>query len=425
MAEVKGFCGMRYTAKAGKIEELVCPPYDIISEEERKQFLQRNPHNVIRLELPKEGTDPYQDAGDTLESWLEQDILACDENPRLYIYEEEFIAHGQPNKIKGIIGRVRLEPFEKGIVLPHEETLSKAKEDRFNLMKATRSNFSSIYSLYFDEESGIFEKIDSLSQRPADQKFTLEDGITHRLWMVENPQDVAFLEQGFANKTLYIADGHHRYETGLNYKRWLQEQGVDLSGNQDPNYIMMTLVNIENPGLVVFPTHRVVRELTQFNLDELLQKSQNYFTIEEISKQEIQPSLDQKMMENKKAIVAYSGGKAVLLTLKDTAVMNEWLSNYSQAYRELDVSILHQLILEGLLGIDKENMANQKNLTYTRDSQEAIRLVDQGEGNCAFLINPTRVDEIAAVAGAGEKMPQKSTYFYPKIITGHVMNHMK
>ena len=422
MAEIKAFTALRYTKKAGNPAELVCPPYDIISEREREDYLAKNSLNIIRLELPREGSDPYAVAGEVLADWLNDDFLACDDKPGLYIYEEEFTALGQRRRIKGLCCRVRLEPFSKGVVLPHEETLSKAKTDRFNLMKATGCNFSSIYSLYFDEQKQILPAVERLSAGEPDLCLETADGIIHRMWCVYDSAEIAAIEAAFEGKSLYIADGHHRYETALNYREHLKESGVLTDENHPANYCMMTLMNMEHEGLVVFPTHRIVRGLDSFDAQALLEGCKKYFSVREIAKSEAEPALLAEAESDRKAFVFYTGGKYYMLSLLSLSVMDEILPGASKVYRQLDVNVLHSLVLERLLHIDKENMANQKNLIYTRDIAEAVTAVDNGEANCAFIINATRVDEIAGVAGVGEKMPQKSTYFYPKLITGHIMN---
>jgi uncharacterized protein (DUF1015 family) len=425
MAELRPFGALRFTAEAGNLAALVCPPYDIISEEERREYLEENPRNIIRLELPREGDDPYAVAGETMEQWIRDNMLATDDAPALYIYEELFRSKGRDYSIKGIVGRVRLEEWEKGVVLPHEETLSKAKADRLNLMRATNANLSSIYSFYFDGESGIYQKVIEASMGEPDVSFTTPkfDGITHRVWIVTDPAAIEAITGRFADKKLYIADGHHRYETAVNYRNELREKGEITDENHPANFVIMTLVHVEHPGLVVYPTHRIVRDLAGFDEDKLLTLCQRYFDIEEIGQQEALDKLEEAAALGKKTI-AFCGSTTQLLTIRDRSLMDELLPGASEAYRGLDVNILHVLILERLLGIDKENMKNQKNLTYTRDPAEAIEAVESGGANCAFLINATRVDEIAAVAGAGEKMPQKSTYFYPKLVTGHVMNRL-
>lgn len=426
MAEVKGMKGLRFqTSKAGSIQGLCCPPYDIISEGQRKAYLERNEHNVIRLELPK-GDDPYGTAGRLLEEWIQQGILKREEKESLYIYEEEFTARGERKRVKGFICRVKLEEFEKGVVLPHEETLSKAKEDRFNLMKAAFCNFSQIYSLYMDPEHVTLARIDQLSQGEPQAEFTDGEGVTHRLWVVSDPETVAAVCGDFKDRKLYIADGHHRYETALNFRNYCREQGLAKEG--DPaDYIMMMLVDMEHDGLVVFPTHRLLRNLKNFDPRAAMKACEPYFRVEEKAcAAQMEKALDEKYAKGEKAFGFYCGGdRWTLLTLKDLSVLDGLLPGLSEASKSLDVTVLHTLVLEKLFGIDKENMANQVNLTYTRSFQEAVESVEKGESQCAFILNPTRVAEIRDVAAAGEKMPQKSTYFYPKLITGLVMNPLK
>lgn len=419
MAEIKPFKALRFCEKAGNIKELCCPPYDIISEEERENFLKTNEHNVIRLEKP-EGGDPYNTAARTLKNWLADGIVATDRKESIYIYEEEFKIGGKSYSFKGFISRVKLVPFSENVVLPHEETLSKAKEDRLNLMKAASANFSQIYSLYFDEEHKTPKLLDEMSSGKAAAEFTDGDGVTHRLWICDDSQKISTLCEQFKDRKLYIADGHHRYETGLNYKKYCRENGLVREGGCD--YIMMMCVDIENDGLVIFPTHRVVRGLKGFNSEELLEKCCEYFTVQTVKCEKcVNRALKEKYDEGKKAFGYYDGKKYAVLTLKKDVSEIPEFSKTADSLRQLDVSVLHTLILENILGIDKENMAKQINLTYTRDDAEARRLVVDG-ADCCFILNPTRITEIAAVAGDGEKMPQKSTYFYPKLITGLVMN---
>lgn len=426
MAEIKPFKGMRYnTFLAGKIGELCCPPYDIISEEERLGYIAQNEYNVIRLELPKEGGDVYKTAGEVLDMWRNTGVLVHEIKPAVYIYEEEFNAYNKRSSVKGIIVRVKVEEFSKGVILPHEFTLSKAKADRFNLMKATNCNFSQIYALYMDEEHTTLKTIDRLSDRKPDQKFTDNDHVTHKLWIITDEKVIEKLVNDFADRKLYIADGHHRYETALNYRNYCRENGISKEGDPQ-DYQMMYLVDMQHPGLVVFPTHRMVRDLESFDKDEVLKGCEEYFDIKKFtSVGNINSELAKQYKQGKKAFGFYCGkGEWYLLVLKDIEVMAKVLPDLSEASQQLDVSVLHSLILEKTMGIDKENMANQINLTYTKFFEEAIMKVDKGEFQCSFILNPTRVTEIRDVAAAGEKMPQKSTYFYPKMITGMVMNDL-
>lgn len=417
MAEIKAFKGMRYTSAAGDLNALVCPPYDIISDSQREKYIEENPCNIIRLELPKGGDERYKEAGKTLKDWLDKEILACDKEDSIYVYEMLFSANGVRNRLKGFVSLVKLVEFTEGIVLPHEETLSKAKEDRFNLMSETFCNFSQIYSLYMDEDGSTYNIIDGCSKGVPDMEVTDPDGTVHRMWKVSDSGVINSVTEAFKDKKLYIADGHHRYETALNFHK---KHGTESSG-----YIAMMLVNMENKGLVVFPTHRIVKNLENFSAEKVIEDCKPYFDIAEAPGEErMQAALNKFYDEGKKAFAMYTGyGKCYVMTLKDEEAVKKLLPDMSEAYCGLDVTVLHSLVLERILGIDKENMANQKNLTYTRSRQEALEAVDMDGADCSFILNPTKVSEIRDVAAAGEKMPQKSTYFYPKLITGLVMNN--
>jgi len=425
MAEIKAFRGLRYTEKAGDIGVLCCPPYDIISAEEREQFLETNPNNIIRLELPQAlsdnpDLDAYGTAGQFLRDWLAGGILANDDTESIYVYEMEFDALGTRKNVTGFISLIKLVEFSEGIVLPHEETLSKAKTDRFNLMKATNCNFSQIYSLFNDKCGGVSTLLSEAQKSQPASSFTDKDDVKHTLWAVTDEAFIQKITALMADKKVYIADGHHRYETALNYKKQL----TDERGTGD--YVPMMLVNMENPGLVVFPTHRIVRDLPRYEQSEIISKCEEYFEITaNLNREKGEAALEEAYKNGEKAFVLYSGNNNyICLKLKNPEVMREFMPEASAALRGLDVSVLHTLVLERIFGIDKENMANQINLTYTKKADEGIAAVDGGNANCCFLLNPTRVTEISDVAAAGEKMPQKSTYFYPKLTTGLVMNQI-
>lgn len=422
MAEVKAFKALRFTSKAGDISKNVCPPYDIISEEERLGYIKESENNIIRLEKPV-GEDAYAKAKELYLEWRDKGIIDNDEKEGFYVYEEEFDSYGKRYKIKGLFARVRLEEFEKGVVLPHEETLSKAKQDRFDLMCATNCNFSPIYCMYTDEKREISSLVDVMSKDKPEIEFTARDGVVQRIWKSEDTSLNAKVEELFREKQLFIADGHHRYETGLRFRNKLIEDGVIKDKNDAGNFIMMFLIDIENSGLVVYPTHRMVTELDSFDKEKALCGMKEYFDVTEILESEIDEKLEE-FVDKKANVMATSDGKFYLSVMKKDAEkkLSEMNCGKSNAYKGLDVTVLHSLILENILGIDKENMAKQINLKYTRDKDEAIDAVKTGKANCSFIINATKVSEIKEVALAGEKMPQKSTYFYPKLITGLVMN---
>lgn len=420
MAEIKGFKGLRYTKKAGDMASLVCPPYDVISEDERKEYLRCNEYNIIRLELPREGEDPYETAGETLNEWLSEGILAKDDKDSLYIYEEEFEDNGRTMSFKGIIALVKLEEFSKGIILPHEETLPKAKADRFNLMMSTGCNFSQIYSLYIDEKNTTQEYIEKISSGAPEVCITDDSGVTHRLWRTSDESIISAVSADFAERRLYIADGHHRYETAINYRNAMRELGKSQPGGS-ADYVMMTLVDLNSPGLVVYPTHRVVHDVEGFSAQAVREKSAEYFDIaSDLPKEKALKLLQEAYNSSDKAFVFYTSGRFDLFKLKDFEKVCRH-STICREVMELDVSILHRLVLESAMGIDAARIADQTNVIYTRDIDEAISLTDKG-ADCAFIMNPTRISQIKDVANVGQKMPQKSTYFYPKLITGLVMN---
>lgn len=420
MASIHPFKAWRFSAEAGDPATLLCPPYDIISEEERKAFLAVNEHNIIRLELPREGNDPYAEAGRTVKKWCEDGTLVRDADAAFYVYDLVFEVGGETKNITGLLVACELTPFSEGVVLPHEWTLSKAKTDRLNLMKATGFNFSDIYSLYEGDTKAILDA--AMVGTPLTDVIDGE-GLRHRLWAITDSETIEALQAQFADTKLYIADGHHRYETALNYKNYRLENGIPVAG---ASRVMMMLVEMSHPGLVVFPTHRLLRDLENFDADAMLKACEADFDVVcdlplAIANDKLADAYD----AGKKAFVCYTGGEtAALLTLTNEALMDTLLPDESAVSRQLDVNVLHTAILERVLGIDKENMARQINLTYTRVLQEAIDGVNSGAFQCAFLLNPTRVSEIRGVAAAGEKMPQKSTYFYPKLITGLTLNQL-
>lgn len=426
MATVKAFPALRFTEKSGDISKNVCPPYDIVNDTERQQYISHSENNIIRLEKPI-GENAYNDAKELYLEWRKQGIIDTDEKCGIYAYEEEFEVFDTVKKFKGIFVRVKLEEFEKGIVLPHEETLSKAKEDRFNLMCATYCNFSPIYCMYTDADRNITSRIEDFTKGKPEIEFTAPDGVIQRLWITENESDIEYLQKAFQTKQLFIADGHHRYETALRFRNKLISDGVILDENHPANFVEMFLVDMENDGLVVFPTHRIIKGLESFDEKVALEKIKEYFDVCEIEEKDVEKSLLENV-ENKAFVMCTKDEKFSLLTMKNDGKakdkINQMNPSKAESYKELDVTVLHSLILENILGIDKENMAKQINLSYTRSIDEAKMSVKENDVNCAFLINATKVSQIKDVALAGEKMPQKSTYFYPKLITGLVMNQL-
>ena len=423
MAVIKGFKGIRYDcARAGDIATLVCPPYDVISESERQEYVGKNAYNIVNIELPK-GDNKYAVAGEKYEQWRKDGILKQDPQACIYIYELRFPIGDGYKAIKGIVCAVRLEEFENRVILPHERTLSKAKDDRLELLSATRTNVSQIYSMYMDEKAETTTRIASLSASAPDIEFQTDDGCTHRLWIVSDAEQIAGFTREFATRQLYIADGHHRYETALNYRRKRMFSGT-YTPEDSVNYTMMFLIDMDNDGLIVFPTHRMVRNLEQFSELDAVERMNAEFNIE---KREDLDAVEAVLAahDDRHAIAFYTGGAYYyLLTLNDMDAVKKMMPDMSDAYCDLDVTVLHSLIFDKVFGITKEDLAKQTKVTYTRSVHEALTGVQNGVSQCCFILNPTKVSQIKDVAKAGEKMPQKSTYFYPKLITGLVMNHL-
>ncbi len=419
MAVIKPIKALRFTEKAGDISTCVCPPYDIISQDERESLIARNQYNLVRLELPQ-GEDKYNEAGKLLNSWLSEGTLARDEKEGIFVYREEFAVAGKEYCLTGMVCRVQLCDFSEKVVLPHEETLTKAKKDRFELMSATGCNFSSIYSLYNDESGVINAVVAAKTAEAPIHRFTDEEGVTHSLWKIECPCEIEKIVNALADKQLFIADGHHRYETALNFRNHCKENNL-VPENGDVDHVLMTLVDMDDKGLVVFPTHRLIvdKAVDRASVAECVKQD---FDCSVLPLSEMEKALSEG--EDGKTYALYTGGEDFLL-MKFKEESKRIIDNRSEAYSDLDVSILHSFVLENALGIDKENMANQINLRYTRSLEEAIASVQDGRATAAFLINATKVSQIKAVALAGDKMPQKSTYFYPKLKTGLVMNMLK
>ena len=420
MATIKPIRALRYTQKAGALSACVCPPYDIVSDAEYASLCDTNEHNLIRLELPRGGEERYDKAGALLSEWLSDGILARDEKAGIYLYRETFEVAGKTYAFDGLVCLVGLVPFSERVVLPHEETLSKAKDDRFRLMCATGCNFSSVYSLYRDCDGTVRDIIRDAQSLPVLEEFTDGEGVTHTLRKIECENTIEALVNAFADKQLFIADGHHRYETALNFKNHLEANGNPKNWNAD--CMLMTLVDLEDDGLVVLPTHRLIRDLP-VDKDAFLAKAGAYFDITECADvQKAEEILDAH--KDKHAFALYTGGEGFCLLVGNEKADTLFVEGRSEAYARLDVTVLHTLLLEQVLGIDRENMAKQINLRYTRSAQEAVASVQSGESTAAFLLNATKIEEIRAVAEAGDKMPQKSTYFYPKLKTGLVMNQL-
>ena len=441
MAKIVPFRGLRYeTEKIGDAGSVMAPPYDVISPELQEKLYERSPYNVVRLILGKtwendgDTNNRYTRAAADFQAWQKDGILGRDETSSIYLYDQEYPVEGDKTVVrKGFMALTRLEDFSSGVVKPHEKTLSGPKADRFNLTKACGANFSPIFSLYSDPCCVLEAFARKEKERTPDLEVTDDDGIKHRLWQVVEPQIIGKAQELLDSKPLFIADGHHRYETALNYRNYMREKHPDYTGKEPFNYVLMYFANMEDQGMLIFPTHRLIFDLPDFHLQDFLQSLEEFFSVETSSidpsdseaRAQVRQALQEKG-EGKHTLAFFAGGdKVYYLSLKDEKAMDELFEAKSpKALRTLDVSILHRLVLERLLNITPEAQELQSNLKYVKNFDEPFERVLKGEAQGAFLMNPTRMSEVRDVANAGEKMPQKSTYFYPKLLTGLVINRI-
>ncbi|MHB8983979.1 MAG: DUF1015 domain-containing protein [Carboxydocellales bacterium] len=430
MAVIVPLKGVRYhSAKVGDVSKVITPPYDVIDAAAQNMYYERNPYNVIRLELNQttaednETNNRYTRAAHTFRQWLSQGVLVHDPKPSLYLYQQEFQVKGETLVRSGFICGVKAEDYSKGSVLPHEETLPKHKADRLDLMRASLANFSPIFGLYSDPQYVVEALLaGAKTQSTPDIEVVDDSGVVNRLWVISDADAVAKITQFMADKKIFIADGHHRYETAVNFGKEMSTQG-----KQGYDFVLIALVNLYDKGLVVFPTHRLVHNVANLNTAKLITALADNFLVEKLP---ASTSLDDFLAkleiagESSPSFGIYTQDKLFyLLKLQAEFSLDKLdLENRSTAWKRLDVSILHTLILDKHLGIGSQQCADESNLTYTRDEVYALQAVENLSAQLCFFMNPTKVEEVTNIATGGEKMPQKSTYFYPKIVTGLVIN---
>ncbi|HTN53038.1 MAG TPA: DUF1015 domain-containing protein [Anaeromyxobacter sp.] len=441
MAEIVPFRGVRYAATRGRaLGQLLAPPYDLVAQVQRDELLRRSPHNVVHLTLGEErpGDGPvsnkYTRAAEYWASWQLQGILKRDPTLAFYPLEQTFWApDGRQVRRRGFMAAVRLHEFREGIIVPHEKTLAAPKADRLELLKAVRANLSPLFGLYRDEAGATARSLDAAMAAEPAAETDSDDGVHHRLWRVDAPSLVAQLRQNLADKRVFIADGHTRYETGLAYRRLLDQQQPGLPADGGHAYILMFLCPLNDPGLIMFPTHRLVYGLRELSLPGLVDKLSRYFAVETLPEDIRRPAgrawAVAKLAEHSGKSTAFlmvtaEDQKARVLTLRDDADLEEAELPRSETLRALDVTLLHAIVFQHLLGLSPLAQENQENITYVRDAGEAVNRVLSGEHQVGFLLNPTPTWQVEAVGDAGETMPQKSTNFFPRLQSGLVMREV-
>lgn len=429
MAQILPFRGLRYHVPAADAGRVIAPPYDVIAPAQQEALYGLSPHNVIRLEYGREqGEARYAAAQNALSDWRGSGVLAPEATPALYLYEQSFTHAGATYRRRTVVGRVRLEPFEAGVILPHEFTMSRPKEDRLALLRATHTNVSPVLSLVDDLDGAFSGALERVTAPPVvdAEDFT---GQRHRLRVIDDPSLMKAFVSALAPRTLYIADGHHRYETALTYLAERKAAAATWTGDEPENFILMAVASTRDSGLLILPIHRLVRPARQ--QPDLLGALGQAFDAEDAG-----PLDDPGSREKLVHALAHAGertnafggaglapGRLHLITLRDRQRVERAMpADQSSAWKGLDVNVLQFGILEPLLGIDAAGLASGEYVEFSEEAEEAFGAVQSGRVPVAFLVNATRPEHIIAVADAGDRMPQKSTYFYPKLGTGLVLN---
>lgn len=430
MAEVQPLRALRYNPeRIADLAQVITPPYDVISPQGQTTYYDRHPFNVIRLELGKEQpgdttlNNVYTRAAATLAEWRLQGIVRQDATPGYYLYQQKFAHHGQHFTRTSLLARVRLEPWSARVILPHENTLAKAKDDRLKLYRACATNLSPIMCLY-DDPQGRMRRL--LSSYTPETHVIDDVGEEHFLHPITDEQHVALIQDFFAQRQLYIADGHHRYETALAYQKELLEQRRGLHPDDAVNFTLMALIDVDDPGMLVLPTHRMLFNLSQEALAALSSaKTGTYFTVQTLTDTYSSDEIQQQLAhagQHATALVIKTQEQTLLLTLNEQGKPQMAESGHSTAWNALDVAVAQKLILEDILGLRPEDMTAGTHLRYTHDTQQALNALQEREVQVVVFLNGTPLRQVCDVAQADDRMPQKSTYLYPKLITGLVMN---
>ncbi len=439
MASIIPFKGVHYNPKKIKdLEDVATPPYDVISPQEQLDFHKRHPNNIIRLILGRQ-TDSDTDtdnvhtrAADFFQTWLSEDVLIQDKSPSFYFTSIGFEEENKTVTRYGLITLVGLEPFEKGIVLPHEKTFSRIKSERLSLMKKCHSNFSPIFSLYSDSDNNIMKSLKaSILNKTPDMTFTDTKNHKQRLWKITDPAVHLKMAEAMKEKKLFIADGHHRYETALNYRAWIAANDPNFSADHPANYVMMYLSSMDDPGLVILPAHRLVSGIDDATRAKLTEKAAEYFDIDVFPQANaengnIPPEFLSALKSNAEksciGLFMKNSPEFHLMTLKPGIMNRLFRDEMHESLRKLDVTVLTRLILIEILGFDQTGLDNENLIAYSSSADDAIKHVISGQCDVAFLLNPTKIEQVQDIADRKLIMPRKSTYFYPKVITGQVIN---
>lgn len=436
MARILPFQGIHYNPDFIKdFGDVTTPPYDVITTSWRDAFYERHPNNIIRLILGKttatdsEKDNPHTRAAAFYRKWLDDKIFVRCETPALYLSAVDFSAEDQSYTRYGLIAQVGLEPFEKKIILPHERTFSKIKSERLELMKVCKANFSPIFSLYLDGSGILARLIEAAERTTAEMDFWDSNNHRQRLWRLTDENLHRFVCDGFKEKRLFIADGHHRYETALAYRDWLKKTDPGFDQNHPANNIMMYLCSMNDPGMRIFPAHRLMSGVGKQTCQELLSKAKTDFNITKFpcnadGEKRLLSQLKDSDADCRIGLCLNGHPNFYLLHLKPGVMEKRFANELPESLRKLDVTVLTRLIMMHMLGYHLEELDNPKLITYNSRFDEAIAAVSSGSHEVAFIMRPTKIEQVQQVAEEGLIMPRKSTYFYPKVLTGQVLNDL-
>jgi len=441
MAEIQPFRAYRYDTNRVSLSDVLTQPYDKISPEVQKKYYAASPYNLIPVEkgliFPDDTAqnNVYTRAAAKVKEWIADKILLQDATPAIYVYSQEFLVPGtQTRRVRmGFIGLGRVEDYDAKVVFRHERTLSAPKADRIELLRNTHAQTGQLFMLYDDPARAVDTLLEEASHKPAPNEMKDEFGVTHRLWPVTDVATIRRIQNAMADKKLIIADGHHRYETALNYRNENRAKNLSAGPLAAPEFAMMTFINTHSKGLTILATHRLVRGLPNFTLEKFKKDAAPYFDWYAYPFQNAEERATayadfQKDLENEKhgrrSIGVYTGaepsgeGAFYLFLVRRDADLEELLPDISAAQHGLDVVLLHRLILEKSLGITPEAVTSEQNVSYKREIDGAIAAVDRGDVQVALLLNPASVHQVSSIALGGDVLPQKSTDFYPKVLSG-------
>lgn len=432
MADVRGFRGFRYDlGQVGSLSDVIAPPYDVIGPALQQQLYNQSPFNAIRLELTRdepgdnESENKYARAARTLKEWISKNVIRQDTARSLYVYEQEFEAEGATYVRRGFFARVRLEPFGKGKIYAHEQTMSGPKEDRLKLYRATGFNLSPIFGLYPDTDNQVFSVLEPFTRKSPPLVAKDHLGVTSRLWTITDTHAISTVIGLMGPKPVYIADGHHRYETGVKYLEERLVAGDVPDDEAAPNFTLMMLVGMTDPGLVILPTHRLISGLGNISSQNLEAVLADHFDIVERCGTDAQAAWDHIQADGSQSILGFgtvADGQWFVATLRDLEVMKELAPDQSDDWRELGVSVLHKLVIDRLL---TAKIGGNPTCQYVHLLREVTEAVAAKSCQVAVLVPPATMGHVERIAGHLEKMPPKSTYFYPKLLTGLVFNSLK